>query len=93
MPQGALANQVCVTPAFVSHLEAPNISKAPALDALFDIATVCWRCLLTNFCALRIPDDAPTIHQVDGICPPLHFLRHIFMVIKRAAVFEQHPIC
>ena len=29
-----------VTPAFIGHLEAPNISKALSLDTLFDIAAV-----------------------------------------------------
>jgi len=28
-----------VTPAFIGHLEAPNISKALSLDTLFDIAS------------------------------------------------------
>ena len=27
-----------LTPAFIGHLEAPNIPKALSLDALFDIA-------------------------------------------------------
>ena len=33
-----LAEQVGLTPAFIGHLEAPNIPKALSLDALFDIA-------------------------------------------------------
>ena len=40
MTQEELAEQVGVTPAFIGHLEAPNISKALSLDALFDIASV-----------------------------------------------------
>jgi len=28
------------TPAFIGHIEAPNISKAVSLDTLFDIASV-----------------------------------------------------
>lgn len=38
--QEELAEQVGLTPAFVGHLEAPNITKALSLDTLFDIATV-----------------------------------------------------
>ena len=40
MTQEELAEQVGVTPAFIGHLEAPNISKALSLDTLFDIAAV-----------------------------------------------------
>jgi transcriptional regulator with XRE-family HTH domain len=36
--QEELAEQVGLSPAYVGHLEAPNISKALSLDALFDIA-------------------------------------------------------
>ena len=32
--------QVGLAPAFIGHLEAPNITKALSLDALFDIAAV-----------------------------------------------------
>ena len=39
MTQEELAEQVGLTPAFIGHLEAPNIPKALSLDALFDIAT------------------------------------------------------
>ena len=35
-----LAEQVGLTPAYIGHLEAPNISKALSLDTLFDIAAV-----------------------------------------------------
>lgn len=38
--QEELAEQIGLTPAFVGHLEAPNITKALSLDALFDIAAV-----------------------------------------------------
>ena len=38
MTQEELAEQVGLTPAFIGHLEAPNIPKALSLDALFDIA-------------------------------------------------------
>ena len=38
LTQEELAEQVGVTPAFICHLEAPNISKALSLDTLFDIA-------------------------------------------------------
>ena len=40
LTQEALAEQVGVTPAFIGHLEAPNILKALSLDTLFDIAAV-----------------------------------------------------
>jgi transcriptional regulator with XRE-family HTH domain len=38
LTQEELAEQVGLSPAFVGHLEAPNIIKALSLDALFDIA-------------------------------------------------------
>lgn len=40
LTQEMLAEQAGLTPAFVGHLEAPNIPKALSLDALFDIAAV-----------------------------------------------------
>ncbi len=40
LTQEELAEQVGVTPAFIGHLEAPNIAKALSLDTLFDIAAV-----------------------------------------------------
>ena len=40
LTQEELAEQVGLTPAFVGHLEAPNITKALSLDTLFDIAAV-----------------------------------------------------
>ena len=40
LTQEELAEQVGVTPAFIGHLEAPNISKALSLDTLFDTAAV-----------------------------------------------------
>ena len=40
LTQEDLAEQVELTPAFIGHLEAPNINKALSLDALFDIASV-----------------------------------------------------
>ena len=40
LTQEDLAEQVDLTPAFIGHLEAPNITKALSLDALFDIANV-----------------------------------------------------
>lgn len=39
LTQEDLAEQVNLTPAFIGHLEAPNINKALSLDALFDIAS------------------------------------------------------
>lgn len=38
--QEELAELVGLTPAFVGHLEAPNITKALSLDTLFDIAAI-----------------------------------------------------
>ena len=38
LTQEDLAEQVDLTPAFIGHLEAPNINKALSLDALFDNA-------------------------------------------------------
>ena len=38
LTQEELAERVGVTPAFIGHLEAPNIAKALSLDTLFDIA-------------------------------------------------------
>lgn len=40
LTQEDLAKQTGLTPAFIGHLEAPNITKAFSLDALFDIAAV-----------------------------------------------------
>lgn len=39
LTQEELAEQVGLTPAFIGHLEAPNITKALSLDTLFDIAS------------------------------------------------------
>lgn len=38
--QEELAEQVGLTPAFIGHVEAPNIAKAISLDTLFDIAEI-----------------------------------------------------
>ena len=40
LTQEQLAEYVGLTPAFIGHIEAPNISKAISLDTLFDIAEV-----------------------------------------------------
>lgn len=40
LTQEELAEQVGLTPAFIGHVEAPNIAKAISLDTLFDIAEV-----------------------------------------------------
>ncbi len=40
MTQEALAEAVSLTPAFIGHIEAPNIDKAISLDVLFDISEV-----------------------------------------------------
>ena len=38
--QEQLAEQIGCTPAFLGHVEAPNINKAISMDTLFDIACV-----------------------------------------------------
>ena len=38
LTQEQLAEKVECTPAFIGHVEAPNIRKAVSLDTLFDIA-------------------------------------------------------
>lgn len=40
LTQEELAEKIDRTPAFIGHLEAPNIQKAISLDTLFDIAAV-----------------------------------------------------
>lgn len=40
LTQEQLAERIDRTPAFIGHVEAPNISKAISLDTLFDIAYV-----------------------------------------------------
>ena len=40
LTQEELAEQVNLTPAFIGHLEAPNVAKALSLDTLFDIADI-----------------------------------------------------
>ena len=40
LTQEQLAEKVERTPAFIGHIEAPNINKAVSLDTLFDIASV-----------------------------------------------------
>lgn len=40
LTQEELAEATGLTPAFIGHLEAPNIIKALSLDTLFDIASV-----------------------------------------------------
>ena len=38
--QEQLAERIDRSPAYIGHVEAPNILKAASLDTLFDIATV-----------------------------------------------------
>ena len=38
LTQEQLAEKIERTPAFIGHVEAPNISKAISLDTLFDIS-------------------------------------------------------
>ncbi len=40
MTQEQLAERIDRSPAFIGHVEAPNIRKAISLDTLFDIASV-----------------------------------------------------
>jgi len=40
LTQEQLAEQIGCTPAFLGHVEAPNINKAISMDTLFDIACV-----------------------------------------------------
>ena len=40
LTQEQLAEQIELSPAFIGHVEAPNIQKAISLDTLFDIARV-----------------------------------------------------
>ena len=40
LTQEKLAEKVDRTPAFIGHVEAPNIKKAVSLDTLFQIASV-----------------------------------------------------
>ena len=38
MTQEQLAERLELSPAFIGHVEAPNINKAVSLDTLFDVA-------------------------------------------------------
>ena len=38
LTQEQLAERLELSPAFIGHVEAPNINKAGALDTLFDVA-------------------------------------------------------
>ena len=40
LTQEQLAEKVGRTPAFIGHVEAPNVNKAVSLDTLFDLARV-----------------------------------------------------
>lgn len=40
LTQEQLAEKIDRTPAFIGHVEAPNIKKAISLDTLFEIASV-----------------------------------------------------
>jgi len=40
LTQEQLAEKIEKAPAFIGHVEAPNVNKAISLDTLFDIATV-----------------------------------------------------
>ena len=53
--QEQLAERVGLTPAFIGHVEAPNIRKAISMDALFDIAE-----------ALEVPAYKFLLFEEDG---------------------------
>ena len=38
MTQEQLAEKLELSPAFIGHVEAPNVNKAVSLDTLFDVA-------------------------------------------------------
>lgn len=38
LTQEQLAEQVGLSPAYIGHIEAPNVQKAVSMDTLFDIA-------------------------------------------------------
>ena len=38
LTQEQLAERIGLSPAFIGHIEAPNINKAVSMDTLFDIA-------------------------------------------------------
>ena len=40
LTQEQLAEKLELSPAFIGHVEAPNVNKAVSLDTLFDIASV-----------------------------------------------------
>ena len=40
LTQEQLAEKINRTPAFIGHVEAPNINKAVSLDTLFEVAKV-----------------------------------------------------
>lgn len=40
LTQEQLAERIDKVPAFIGHVEAPNINRAVSLDTLFDIASV-----------------------------------------------------
>ena len=40
LTQEQLAEEIGLSPAFIGHVEAPNIDKAISLDTMFDIADV-----------------------------------------------------
>lgn len=46
LTQEELAEQTGLVPAFIRHLEAPNIQKALSLDSLFDICCCAQNCPL-----------------------------------------------
>ena len=38
LTQEQLAEKLALSPAFIGHVEAPNVNKAVSLDTLFDVA-------------------------------------------------------
>ena len=72
LTQEELAEQVGLTPAYIGHLEAPNISKALSLDTLFDIASV-LDVAPQSFWPLRIDGKPIIAYNIDSDCHSFPF--------------------
>ena len=57
LTQEQLAEQVGLSPAYIGHIEAPNIQKAMSMDTLFDLAA-----------ALDIPAYKFLVFEEDSGC-------------------------
>lgn len=65
LTQEQLAERLELSPAFIGHVEAPNINKAVSLDTLFDVAPR-WTCRPISFCCSTNNDPLPSINK--GLC-------------------------